>query len=181
MAIPVNQINVIGSHVYAGSDLALSASLTSAQTMTSTPVSTGTGASVFIITQLSAGSATMKVKQADTAADVTFGSPDQTVALAGTTAQVTILETLPTTTYVGLNFTPGVSGVTFDVSAATKQGIKVLVLYERLDGQEWNNIASSLVMIMSQLNACSHVGDTGPIATGSGNIGNNFAKLEGQL
>lgn len=180
MAIPVSEVNIIGFHPYSGSDLGLSASLTSAQTGTSTPISTGTGATVIVLSQLSSGSGTLKIDRADTAANIDFGSPSQSVSLSGTSIQAAVQQTTASETYLGMQVTPGVSGITWDQTSG-KLGLTVLVLFERIAGQEWYNVAGSLNMIMSQLNAESHAGDTGPIATGSGNIPNTFAKGEDAL
>lgn len=180
MAIPVSQVNIVGVHAYAGDDLALSASLTSAQTSTSTPVSTGTGATVYVISQLSAGGGNLKIDIADTAANLNFGSPSQTVALSGTGVQAAVQQTSATETYIGFKVEPGGSGITWDQTSG-KQGLTILMLYERIAGQEWYDVAGSINMIMSELNAESHAGDTGPVATGSGNVFNTFAKPEDAL
>ena len=169
MSIPVAQANIVGVHSYATTDLGIAASLTSAQTGTSTPISTGTGATVVILSQLSSGSGTLKIDIADTAANINFGSPSQSVSLSGTSVQAAVQQTTASETYLGLEVTPGGSGIAWD-TAAGKVSLSVLVLYERKDGQEWFNVASSINMFFSELNAVSHSGDTDTLADGSGNL-----------
>lgn len=170
MSTPTQEVNIVGVHCYAGGDLDMSASLTSAQTSTSTTIYTGAPATVIAITQLSSGSATLKMDKATTAAAIDFGSPTTSLALSGTTVQALLMDTDADNMFVGLKVEPGVSGAVFD-EAATKRGLTVFVLYERKVGQNWLDVASSINMIMSELNVS-------PISEGDGSgvVPQTFAK-----
>ena len=172
MAIPTSEVNIIGVHCYAADDLGLVATMTSATTpLESTPITTCVGATVIGISQLSAGGLTLDVDIADSAANLNYGAPSQSVSLSGTGVQAFVQETTDASPWIGFKQTPGGSGFTFD-TAAGKQGLKVLVLYERLAGQEWNNVASAINMITSAVNTVT----SGNSAAGSGNLPNTFTK-----
>lgn len=174
MSIPVSEVNVIGTHMYSGTDLGLSSSLTSAQTSTSTTVHTGAPCWIVVLSQLSSGSGNIKIDIASTAAAIDFSSPTKTLAASGTGQQVAVVETTSSEMFVGVKLEPGVSGMAFDTGAG-KLGLSVFALYERKKGQEWFNVADSLNMILSSLNTCSD-STNGNYGDNSGVPSNAFTK-----
>lgn len=137
MSLPTKEVNVVSAHAYPVTDLAMSATLASSATSTSTSFSTGVPCTLVIVTKLTSGSGDLKIDRAAAASSVAFGSPDVTLAMSGTGYQVAVLDTTTSEMFVGLKVEPGGSGIAFEKFA-------VFAHYELTSGESWFDIPSAI-------------------------------------
>lgn len=140
MSLPTKEVNVVASHIYPVTDLAMSATLASSATSTSTSFSTGVPCTLVIVTKLTSGSGDLKIDRAAAASSVAFGSPDVTLAMSGTGYQATVLDTTTSEMFVGLKVEPGGSGIAFEKFA-------VLALYEGEVGEFGADVQAAINLV----------------------------------
>jgi hypothetical protein len=148
MALPSDQANLIGVHVYPIADLALAATVTSAANVNSTVFNTGAPATVYVSSKLSSGSGTIKVSIADVPADINYGAPTATLSCSGTSVQSLHFDTSASQLNVGLQQSSGAS--------ATWSELAVLVLYELQFGEDWPSVRHGVNAVMN-----TSIGDGG--------------------
>ena len=154
--------NLVGCHLYPGTDLGLPQVLTTGATSVATPVTTIYGATVVVLSQLASGTGTLLCDVEANIANLNLTSPSAdgfAVALSGTKAQVGIANTRTATPVFELG-----------VACATNMGfvkLDTLVLYELLYGEDYFSIADGgFNAVATSINGAPNVEGT----VGSGNL-----------
>lgn len=137
MSLPQSDCNLVGNHVYPIADLGLAVTVTSAAAVGSTVITTGYAATIVVLSTLASGSGTLKLKTAATAAGVTYGSPDVSLSVSGTSLQAATTATTASTLFFGLQQSAG--------TTATWDELAVLVLYELTAGEDWFSVRSNAI------------------------------------
>jgi len=136
MSLPSQEANICASHIYPVADLGLAVTVTSAATVAGTPFTTGYPATVLVLSSLTSGSGTLKIDVADTAADVSYGSPTASLSCTGTGQQCITVDTNSADCFVGIQQSSG--------STAVWNQLVVLALYEMTAGEDWYSVRSGI-------------------------------------
>lgn len=112
MSLPGNDTNLTGWHVHTIDDLGLSLTLASSGTDTSVEIVVPVPMSIYVLTSLVSGNASVLVDAASSSGDQNFTTPDKTITLTDTTQKWVRLDTDATNKYVKIRQkdNPDVSG-----------------------------------------------------------------------